>query len=80
MSASLTFDEFGDICAAIVDLHTVDSAELAATARTAVQLGLRADDALMILVQARRENGIRFTAADVRELEALIQQHRDDRD
>jgi len=80
MSDTMTFDERDDIGAAIVDLHTVDSAELAATARTAAQLGLRAYDALMILVQARRENGISFTAADVRELATLIQQHRDDRD
>jgi hypothetical protein len=80
MSETLTFDEFGDICAAIVDLRTVDRAELAETARTAAQLGLRADDALMLLTQAKRENGIRFTAADVAELETLIQQHRDDRD
>jgi hypothetical protein len=79
MSSTLTFDERSDIGAAIVDLHTVDRAELAATARTAGTLGLPARDARMILTQARRENGIRFTDADVHELEEMIQEYHDRR-
>jgi hypothetical protein len=79
MSATLTFDERDDIGASIVDLHTVDRAELAATAELAGMLGLPARDARMILTQARRENGIRFSEADVHELETMIQQYHDDR-
>ena len=80
MSTTLTFDELGDIEAAGADLYMCTREELRATAETAVHCGLRAEDARMILVQAKRVNRVDFTEADVRELGRLIEQAREVRD